>query len=39
MKEAIPGAKLEVISGAGHLCYLEYPKDFNKIVREFLKGV
>lgn len=39
MKEAIPGAKLEVISGAGHLCYLESPEDFNEIVMEFLKGV
>jgi pimeloyl-ACP methyl ester carboxylesterase len=39
MEKAIPGSQLEVISSAGHLCYLEYPKDFNEIVRKFLKGV
>ena len=30
------GARLEVIQGAGHLCYIEQPQQFNLIVREFL---
>jgi len=34
--EVPPGVRLEVISGAGHLCYIENPEQFNTIVREFL---
>ena len=30
------GARLKVIPGAGHLCYIEQPDLFNAIVREFL---
>jgi pimeloyl-ACP methyl ester carboxylesterase len=30
------GAQLKVIPGAGHLCYIEQPTQFNTIVREFL---
>jgi pimeloyl-ACP methyl ester carboxylesterase len=30
------GARLKVIPGAGHLCYIEQPDQFNAIVREFL---
>jgi pimeloyl-ACP methyl ester carboxylesterase len=30
------GARLKVISGAGHLCYIEQAEEFNAIVREFL---
>jgi pimeloyl-ACP methyl ester carboxylesterase len=35
--ELPPGARLEVISRAGHLCYIEQPEQFNRIVREFLR--
>jgi len=35
MRDAIPGARLEVIDGAGHLINLERPLEFNAIVREF----
>src|SRR5262249_50096312 len=30
------GAEVKVIPDAGHLCYIEQPKVFNEIVREFL---
>jgi pimeloyl-ACP methyl ester carboxylesterase len=30
-----PGATLEIIPEAGHLCYAEQPRRFNAIVREF----
>jgi len=35
MRDAIPGARLEVVSGAGHLSNLERPREFNEIVRRF----
>ncbi len=35
MLTAIPGAKLEIIKGAGHVCNLEAPDRFNKIVKDF----
>jgi pimeloyl-ACP methyl ester carboxylesterase len=34
--EVPPGAKLEIIEDAGHLCYVEQPERFNSIVRKFL---
>ena len=34
--EVPPGAKLEIIEHAGHLCYAEQPERFNSIVRKFL---
>ncbi len=35
--EEVPsGARLRIIPGAGHLCYIEQPDAFNSIVREFL---
>lgn len=34
--ERPPGTRLEIIPGAGHLCYIEQPQRFNAIVREFL---
>ena len=34
--ELPPGAKVEIIRDAGHLCYIEQPKRFNEIVKEFL---
>jgi 3-oxoadipate enol-lactonase len=39
MADAIPGARLEVIEGAGHLSNLEQPAEFNKILREFLSNL
>lgn len=35
MAEAIPGARLAVLSGAGHLSAVETPDAFNQVVREF----
>jgi 3-oxoadipate enol-lactonase len=34
----IPGARLEVIEGAGHLPSLECPDDFDRALIDFLKG-
>jgi 3-oxoadipate enol-lactonase len=39
MAEAIPGARLEVLSGIGHLAPLECPDRFAEIVRGFLAGL
>jgi pimeloyl-ACP methyl ester carboxylesterase len=36
MAEQIPGARLEVIEGAGHLSNLEAPEDFNRLLHGFL---
>lgn len=35
IRDAIPGARLAVISGAGHVSNLEKPAQFNTIVHEF----
>jgi pimeloyl-ACP methyl ester carboxylesterase len=35
MRDAIPGARLAAISGAGHVSNLEKPVQFNTIVRDF----
>lgn len=34
--ELIPGARFELIKGAGHLPYLSHPEPFNAIVKDFL---
>ena len=36
LAEAIPGAELNVLAGAGHLANVERPADFNRLVEEFL---
>jgi 3-oxoadipate enol-lactonase len=36
MAQQIPGARLEVIDGAGHLSNLEAPEAFNRLLREHL---
>jgi pimeloyl-ACP methyl ester carboxylesterase len=36
MTAAMPGARLEVLAGAGHLSAVEVPDDFNSVVRAFL---
>jgi len=38
MAETIPGARLVVIPGAGHLTNLEAPSAFNRAVRSVLRG-
>lgn len=38
MKDAIPGARLEIIDDAAHLPNLERPDAFNRILAEFLEG-
>lgn len=35
LSDAIPGARLEVLRGAGHLSNLEQPTEFNALVRDF----
>lgn len=39
LQAAIPTAELEVIAGAGHLCNVDAPEAFNRIVRAFLARV
>ena len=36
MADAIPGARLEVVPGAGHLSSLEAPEAFNQVLESFL---
>lgn len=36
MHEAIPGSRLEVLPGAGHLPHLERPERFDQLMRDFL---
>jgi pimeloyl-ACP methyl ester carboxylesterase len=35
-RETPEGARLEILAGAGHLCYVEQAFRFNQVVREFL---
>ena len=37
-EQAIPGAKLTIIEGAGHVSNLERPEEFNQAVREFCRA-
>jgi len=39
MRDAIPGARLEVLAGAGHLSNLERPTEFNAIVQRFCRSL
>jgi pimeloyl-ACP methyl ester carboxylesterase len=39
MAKKIPGARLEVIAGAGHSSNLDQPEAFNRILRDFLDGL
>ena len=39
MARRIPGARLVVIEGAGHLSNLERPQEFNQAVAEFLRSL
>ena len=39
MAKKIPGARLEVIPGAGHSSNLDQPEVFNRVLRDFLDGL
>src|SRR5262249_4378260 len=39
MAKKIPGARLEVIAGAGHSSNLDQPDAFNRVLRDFLGGL
>jgi pimeloyl-ACP methyl ester carboxylesterase len=39
MQKAIPGAKLEVIRGAGHMSPLEQPEQVNRAIERFVDGL
>ena len=39
LADAIPGSRLEVIRGAGHVCSYERPAAFNHVVSEFLASL
>ena len=39
MAKKIPGARLEVIAGAGHASNLDQPDAFNRVLRDFLQGL
>ncbi|HEX2069204.1 MAG TPA: hypothetical protein VHH54_03275, partial [Actinomycetota bacterium] len=37
--EQIPGARMEVIEGAGHISNLEAPAEFNRLLQEHMSSV
>ena len=39
MAKKIPGARLEVIAGAGHSSNLDQPEAFSRVLRDFLDGL
>lgn len=39
MARKIPGARLEIIRGAGHMSNVDQPEAFNRVVRDFLDGL
>ncbi len=39
LRDHIPGSKLAVIHGAGHMVMVEKPSEFNKIAKEFSDGI
>src|SRR5262249_8298919 len=39
MAKKIPGARLEVIAGAGHSSNLDQPEAFNRVLRDFLDSL
>jgi pimeloyl-ACP methyl ester carboxylesterase len=38
LHRSIRGSRLVVVEGAGHLCNLEAPEEFNRVVRSFLRA-
>ena len=39
LAEIIPGAKIEVIPGAGHLLFIERAEEFNELTLGFLENL
>jgi pimeloyl-ACP methyl ester carboxylesterase len=39
MQSKIPGARLEIIAGAGHAANMDQPQAFNRVLLEFLNGL
>lgn len=39
LAETIPGAKIEVIPGAGHLLFIERSEEFNELTLAFLDSL
>ncbi|HSR00135.1 MAG TPA: alpha/beta fold hydrolase [Sphingomicrobium sp.] len=39
LADLIPGARLEIIAGAGHISNLEQPGRFNEVVEEFIQSL
>jgi 3-oxoadipate enol-lactonase len=39
IQQLIPGSKLEVIEGAGHMVYVEKPDEFNRILTSFFRSL
>ncbi len=39
LAETIPGARLAVVRGAGHLFFIERAAEFNRLVKDFLKRI
>jgi len=39
MHRGIPGSRLEVIAGTGHMPNVERPEEFNRILGEFLDSL
>ena len=39
MAQRLPGVRVAVMKGAGHLPYEENPEEFSRIVREFLGDI
>jgi 2-succinyl-6-hydroxy-2,4-cyclohexadiene-1-carboxylate synthase len=37
MRQALPGAGLAVVAGAGHAVHLEAPREFDSLVRQFIR--
>ncbi len=36
LSDAIPGARLHILAGAGHLANIERPADFNRLLEELI---
>jgi len=39
LANAIPGARLQILAGSGHLTNIERPDEFNAVVETFIEGV
>ncbi len=39
LADTIPGARLEVLSGARHACYMDETEAFHELVADFIRGI